>query len=103
GVPSGELSTGESVLGASRGGGEGPSSAHDATDLAAGLRLAADLLPSDYRPRVVLLSDGQETTGDAVAQARLLNARGVEVDVVPLPSASGPEALVDSVSTPNVV
>ncbi|MGI9149242.1 MAG: VWA domain-containing protein [Chloroflexota bacterium] len=75
----------------------------DGTDLAGGLRLAADLLPSDSRPRVVLLSDGQETTGDAVAQARLLKARGVEVDVVPLPSASGPEALIDSVSTPNVV
>jgi Ca-activated chloride channel homolog len=77
--------------------------ARDGTDLAAGLRLAADLLPADYRPRVVLLSDGQETTGDAVAQARLLRARNVEVDVVPLPTASGPEALIDSVSTPNVV
>ncbi|MDQ6674702.1 MAG: VWA domain-containing protein, partial [Chloroflexota bacterium] len=75
----------------------------DATDLAAGLRLAANLLPTDYRPRVVLLSDGQETTGDAVAQARLLKARGVEVDVVPLPSASGPEVLIDNVSTPSVV
>lgn len=75
----------------------------DGTDLAAGLRLAANLLPSEYRPRVVLVSDGQETTGDAVAQARLLRSRGVEVDVVPLPSASGPEVLIDSVSTPNVV
>jgi len=88
-----------------------PGSAHlvqagqpqDGTDLSAGLSLAADLLPTGYRPRVVLLSDGQETTGDAVAQARLLHARGVEVDVVPLPTASGPEALIDSVSTPNVV
>ena len=34
---------------------------------AAGLRLAADLLPTGYRPRVVLLSDGQETSGDAVS------------------------------------
>ena len=80
-----------------------PAQQPDGTDLAAGLRLAADLLPTDYRPRVVLLSDGQETTGDAVAQARLLKARGVQVDVVPLPSAIGPEALVESVSTPNVV
>ena len=31
---------------------------------------AADVLPSGYRPRLVLLSDGQETSGDAVAQAR---------------------------------
>jgi Ca-activated chloride channel homolog len=77
--------------------------ASDATDLAAGLRLAADLLPAQYRPRVVLLSDGQETTGDAVAAARSLRARGVEVDVVPLPTSSGPEVLVDSLSAPGVV
>jgi Ca-activated chloride channel family protein len=75
----------------------------DGTDLASGLRLAADLLPTGYRPRVVLLSDGQETTGDAVAQARLLQARGVEVDVVPLSSSSGPETLVDNVAAPAVV
>jgi Ca-activated chloride channel homolog len=75
----------------------------DGTDLAAGLRLGANLLPAGYRPRVVLLSDGQETSGNAVSQARLLQARGVEVDVVPLPSASGPEALVDSVAAPGVV
>jgi uncharacterized membrane protein/uncharacterized protein YegL len=51
----------------------------------------------------VLLSDGQETTGDAVGQARALHARGIEVDVVPLRPASGPEVLVDSVSTPSTV
>ncbi|MBV9577807.1 MAG: VWA domain-containing protein, partial [Chloroflexi bacterium] len=75
----------------------------DGTDLAAGLRLGADLLPAGYRPRVVLLSDGQETTGDAVAAARALNARGVRVDVMPLVPLTGPEVLVDSVSTPPTV
>jgi uncharacterized membrane protein len=75
----------------------------DATNLAAGLRLATDLVPAGYRSRVVLLSDGQETTGDAVAQARLLNSRGVEVDVVPLPGSTGPEVLIDNVSAPAVV
>src|SRR5207248_9874168 len=77
--------------------------ASGATDLAAGLRLAGNILPGSYRPRVVLLSDGQETSGDAVAQARALAARGVEVDVVPLHSSSGTEVLVDSVSGPVVV
>jgi Mg-chelatase subunit ChlD len=75
----------------------------DGTDLAAGLRLGADLLPSGYRPRVVLLSDGQETSGDAVAAARSLKARGVEVDVMPVVPSTGPEVLVDSVSTPPTV
>ncbi len=75
----------------------------DGTDLAAGLRLAADLLPSGYRPRIVLASDGQETSGDAVAAARSLNARGIRVDVMPVVPATGPEVLVDSVSTPPTV
>lgn len=74
----------------------------DATDLAAGLRLASGLLPAGYQPRVVLLSDGQQTTGDATAQARLLAARGVRVDVVPLPVSSGPEVLLDQLAAPRV-
>lgn len=75
----------------------------DGTDLGAGLRAAGSLLPADYRDRVVLLSDGQETSGDAAAQARLLHARGVEVDVLPLPVQNGPEVLVDQVTGPAVV
>jgi Mg-chelatase subunit ChlD len=75
----------------------------DATDLAAGLRLGADLVPTGYRPRLVLLSDGQETSGDAVAQARLLRARGIQVDVVPFAPLSSPEVLIESVSTPTTV
>ncbi|HET6319768.1 MAG TPA: VWA domain-containing protein [Chloroflexota bacterium] len=72
----------------------------DGTDLAAGLRLAGGLLPSAYRPRVVLLSDGQQTTGDGTGQARLLAARGVRVDVVPLAVSSGPEVLLDQLVAP---
>ncbi|MBV9897927.1 MAG: VWA domain-containing protein [Chloroflexi bacterium] len=77
--------------------------ATDGTDLAAGLRLGADLLPAGYRSRLVLLSDGQETTGDALAQARALHARGVQVDAVPLVPISSPEVLIDTVSTPSSV
>jgi Mg-chelatase subunit ChlD len=75
----------------------------DGTDLADGVRLAANLLPAGYRAREVLLSDGQETTGDAVAAARALHSRGAELDVVPLRASSGPEVLVESVSTPQNV
>jgi uncharacterized membrane protein/uncharacterized protein YegL len=74
--------------------------ANDATDLAAGLRLAGGLLPAAYRTRVVLLSDGQQTAGDAAGQARLLAARGVRVDVVPLPVSTGPEVLLDQLVAP---
>src|SRR2546423_1414478 len=44
----------------------------------------------------------QQPVGDAVAQARLLAARGVQVDVVPLPSSSGPEVLIDQLLAPRV-
>ena len=64
------------------------------------LRLAGGLLPAAYRSRVVLLSDGQQTSGDAAAQARLLQARGVRVDVLPLAPASGPEVLIDQLAAP---
>ncbi|MBV9356655.1 MAG: VWA domain-containing protein [Chloroflexi bacterium] len=77
--------------------------ASDGTDLAAGLRLAGAMLPSAYRTRVVLLSDGHETTGDAAEQARLLQARGVETDVVPLSISAGPEVLLDQVAAPTTV
>src|SRR6266542_3157800 len=73
---------------------------NDGTDLAAGLRLAGGLLPAGYRTRVVLLSDGQQTTGDATGQARLLAARGVRVDVVPLAVSTGPEVLLDQLVAP---
>src|SRR5579864_5079438 len=76
---------------------------NDGTNLSSGLQLAANLLPTGYRSRIVLLSDGQETTGDAVAEARALHARGIEVDAVPLRPSIGPEVLVDSVSTPPTV
>lgn len=56
----------------------------DASDLAAGLRLAGAVLPTDYTGRVVLVSDGRQTRGDVVSAARELRARGVIVDVLPL-------------------
>ena len=76
--------------------------AADGSDLGAALRLAGALLPDGYRQRVVLLSDGQETVGDVVAQARLLRTRGVVVDVLPLDVWGGPEVLIDQVTAPDV-
>jgi len=93
----------ERVLGTTRGfDGFQSSVAADGSDLGAALRMAGALLPAGYRARVVLLSDGQETQGDAVAQARLLRTRGVVVDVLPLDVWGGPEVLIDHVSAPAV-
>ncbi|MHB1162784.1 MAG: VWA domain-containing protein, partial [Chloroflexota bacterium] len=71
-----------------------------ATDLAAGLRLAGALLPDGYAGRLVVVSDGRQTRGDAVAMARELAARGVAVDVLPLGTGATSDLRLESVALP---
>lgn len=70
------------------------------TDLAAGLRLAAAILPTDSQRRIVLLTDGQQNLEDALQEAQLLQQEGIRLDIVPLPSVSGPDARVNGLSAP---
>src|SRR5947209_4726524 len=70
------------------------------TDLAAGLRLAAAILPTDSLRRIVLLSDGQQNLEDAVQEAQLLQQEGIRLDIVPLPVVHGPEARIDGLDAP---
>jgi len=70
------------------------------TDLAAGLRLAQAMLPEDKGRQIVLITDGKQTTGDAVEQAALLSGQGIRLDVLPVKTGGGPEALVKSVDMP---
>jgi uncharacterized membrane protein/Mg-chelatase subunit ChlD len=71
------------------------------TNLESGLDLANAILPGGYRRRVVVVSDGQQNAGDALAAARLLRSQAVRVDVVPVRVPGGAEALVDSVDMPS--
>jgi uncharacterized membrane protein len=73
------------------------------TDLAAGLKLAAAILPQDSERRIVLLSDGQQNLEDALPEAKLLQQEGIRLDIVPLPSSDGPEARIDGLTTPNTL
>ena len=73
------------------------------TDLAAGLRLAAAILPQDSERRIVLLSDGHQNLEDALPEAQLLQQEGIRLDIVPLPSSSGPEARVDNLNAPTTL
>ncbi len=68
----------------------------EGTNLAAAIGLALATLPPDYVPRVVLLTDGVETEGDALAAAR---AAGVPISTVPLQSRADPEVYVSAVRT----
>jgi uncharacterized membrane protein len=65
--------------------GPGDAPGNESTDLASAITRARAEIPADHVGRIVLLSDGNQTTGDAVAAAR---AAGVPVSTVPLP---GPE------------
>lgn len=67
------------------------------TNLAAAIEVAAASIPPFYVPHIVLLSDGNETTGDAVLAAL---AAGVPVSTVPLATRSDPEVQVTSVLAP---
>jgi Ca-activated chloride channel family protein len=54
------------------------------TNLASGIRLAGALLPDSGERRIVLLTDGRETRGDARAAVARLRRRGVELDTLSL-------------------
>ena len=70
------------------------------TDLAAGLRLAAAILPSNSLRHIVLLTDGQQNMGDALQEAQLLQQEGIRLDIVPLPPSTGQEARIDGLDAP---
>src|SRR5436309_1346535 len=57
------------------------------TNIAQALHLAIAMLTSQPQKRIVLLSDGNQTTGDALRAAVLAAAQGIPIDVVPLNTA----------------
>ncbi len=52
------------------------------TDIAEAIQTAISLFPADARRRIVVLSDGIQTIGNAEAKARLAEASGVEISYV---------------------
>ena len=72
----------------------------NATNIQAALEVAAAGMPPHHVPRIILLSDGNETEGDALRTA--LNA-GIPVSAVPLPVRDDPEIQVSAVDVPTQV
>jgi Ca-activated chloride channel homolog len=73
------------------------------TDLSRALKLASGLLPSAGLRKVVLLSDGWDTTGGTRDAVRSL-PDGTRLEVVPLTAMSGqPEILIESLEVPAYV
>ncbi len=73
------------------------------TDVAAALRLAQATLPADAAHRIVLLSDGEETRGDARGQVTLTARDDLELSVVALGRGALPEVVVESLIVPDSV
>jgi len=67
------------------------------TDLAAAIEVAAAAIPPFYVPQIVLLTDGNQTVGDALKAA--LRA-GVPIATVPLQTRQDPDVQVSAVSVP---
>lgn len=73
------------------------------TDIAEGLRKALSIFPPDAARRIVLISDGQETVGDATRIAQLAQTANVEISHVALSPESLPDIRVTRFHLPQVV
>lgn len=70
------------------------------TNLANALRLAGAVLPPDSRRRVVVVSDGRMTDGDAAEEIERLEGQDVRVDVHPVGRAGGADVAVTRLDAP---
>jgi uncharacterized membrane protein len=73
----------------------------DATNLESALKLAQASFPEDSAKRVVLITDGVETIGQAKVVAQSMAEAGIGFDVVPVDLQSKSEILVEKVDLPN--
>ncbi len=82
---------------------EGAEVRTDATNLEAALELAQSSMPSDTLQRIVIVTDGNQTIGQVQSIARRLAAAGIGIDVVPAPTQSGADVLVEKIDLPSEI
>jgi uncharacterized membrane protein/Mg-chelatase subunit ChlD len=70
-----------------------------ATDIGAALRLATALFPDDAQKRIVLLSDGNDTTGSGQAEAALAASRGVRIETRRIGPGDVDEVLIERMTS----
>ncbi len=73
------------------------------TDVSQALGLALATFPEQCAKKIVLLSDGNETSGRALEQAALAGANDISIDTVPLTSELPKEVLLDKMTCPSTV
>jgi uncharacterized membrane protein/Mg-chelatase subunit ChlD len=72
-----------------------------ATDIGAALRLATALFPDDTQKRIVLMSDGNDTTGGGQAEAALAATRDIRIETRLIGLGASDEVLVERLTTPS--
>ena len=72
-----------------------------ATDIGAALRLASALFPDDAQKRIVLLSDGNDTTGSGQSEAALAAARGIQIETRAIGLGAADEVIAERLTTPS--
>lgn len=77
----------------------------EGTNLAGAIRLAGAMVPPDASGRLLVISDGNETLGDAILAASELTTRSTSgtlaIDTVPVEFRIGQETIVESVIVPS--
>jgi len=77
----------------------------EGTNLAGAIRLAGAMIPPDASGRLLVVSDGNQTMGDALEASREVASRSssgtLGIDVVPVEFRIGDETIVESVIVPS--
>lgn len=73
------------------------------TDIGDAISLAISLFPADSARRIIILSDGQQTLGDAVSRAQLAAASGIEISYVPFFREEIPDVRITDLEAPSRV
>lgn len=75
----------------------------DATNVEDAIDLAMAAMPPDARQRVVLITDGNQTSGQALRAATHAASRGVGIDVIPILTAQTGDVSLDRLDLPGQI
>ncbi len=79
---------------------EADEEAGDTTNIAQAIETAWSVFPSNANKRIVLISDGIETKGDAVHTGLRGKDFGIQIDTVPIYPSDEPEVMVQRIDAP---
>lgn len=73
------------------------------TDIQAAIQHAYGLFPENLVPRIAILSDGNETAGDLLAESYRAAERGVQLNILKLPERNERELMINELRLPKDV